>query len=127
MLTRSLGPTAEVVVDCSICEDGPARGDFYLLCSDGLYNLVTNEEILNAVLEKDVEEALQSLIDLANQRGGTDNITIIIIEIDSSYPRSVSDFPQAKPSSVDFVLTSSPDDETDAEVSPHEDGENRSD
>lgn len=56
-------------------------GDFLLLCSDGLTDLVTDDEIA-AVLERyQSEEAVPHLIKLANTRGGHDNITIIVIKV----------------------------------------------
>lgn len=86
MLTRSLGPTPSVEVDCWRCQDGPAAGDIYLLCSDGLYNLVGAEECLDLITNFSLDDAVQELIDLANLRGGTDNITVMLIKIDDNFP-----------------------------------------
>jgi protein phosphatase len=55
--------------------------DCLLLCSDGLTDLVNAEEIMTAFHEGTLEEAGQKLIDLANQRGGHDNITLVAIQI----------------------------------------------
>ncbi len=56
--------------------------DKLLLCSDGLSDLVTDDEILNAVESMpDTQSMLQSLVDLANERGGHDNITIILLTV----------------------------------------------
>jgi len=55
--------------------------DRLLLCSDGLTDLVSDLEILNAFDQTGDEEAVKSLIDLANQRGGHDNITIVTFTI----------------------------------------------
>jgi len=85
MLTRSLGPTPSVEVDCWKCVDGPAAGDIYLLCSDGLYNLVGSEEFLDILQSSSLDEAVQELIDLANLRGGTDNITVMLIKVDETF------------------------------------------
>ena len=60
MLTRSLGPTPLVEVDCWPCPSNPMNGDKYLICSDGLYNMVDNQEILNifnSTPTKDVAQA----------------------------------------------------------------------
>ena len=54
-------------------------GDIFLLCSDGLTNLVTDEEMLNIVSKEPPQRACNSLILLANQRGGQDNITVQIL------------------------------------------------
>ncbi len=98
MLTRSLGPSDYVDVDCWLCEDGPLPRDRYLLCSDGLYNLVNTEEIGAIVGSCLPERAVEELINLANQRGGTDNITIILIEVDADYspPLRVQTFLQER-------------------------------
>jgi len=58
-------------------------GDRLLLSSDGLTDLVKDDEILAAFAQNDAETAVDTLIDLANQRGGHDNITIISFEIPS--------------------------------------------
>jgi len=57
------------------------EGDRLLLCSDGLTDLVGDEEILAAVESQPARQAAESLIDLANQRGGHDNITMILMEV----------------------------------------------
>lgn len=56
-------------------------GDRVLLCSDGLTDLVEDHEILNSLLNRPQEAALQQLVTLSNQRGGHDNITIIALQI----------------------------------------------
>ncbi len=56
-------------------------GDQLLLCSDGLTDLVEDREILDALQTNKREIAVQSLVDLANQRGGHDNITIITLQM----------------------------------------------
>ena len=58
-----------------------AAGDRLLLCSDGLTDLVSDDEILSITENNSLEEANQILVDLANQRGGHDNITIIQLEV----------------------------------------------
>jgi protein phosphatase len=65
--------------------------DRLLLCSDGLTDLVSDAEILTAFREKPMEEAANLLVDLANQRGGHDNITMVAIHIPAA---------QAKPAKV---------------------------
>ena len=68
------------------------NGDRLLLCSDGLTDLVTDDEILAAFERKNDEKAVQSLIELANQRGGHDNITVIAIQI----PETVKPLPKRR-------------------------------
>lgn len=56
-------------------------GDFVVLCSDGLTDLVDKEEIKTALRSYSREKALQVLTQMANQRGGHDNITIVVLEV----------------------------------------------
>lgn len=61
--------------------------DVLLLCSDGLSDLVSNEEILWAVRSAPtLEAAAEALIDLANQRGGHDNITVVLLSVPAGMP-----------------------------------------
>ena len=64
----------------------PQPGDVFLLCSDGLSGQVTDEE-LGAILQcLPPEEAAETLVDLANLRGGPDNISVIIANVDGELP-----------------------------------------
>jgi PPM family protein phosphatase len=56
-------------------------GDFLLLCSDGLTDLVDDTEILAALKTKSLGEALEGLVELANERGGHDNITMVTLQV----------------------------------------------
>jgi protein phosphatase len=80
VITRSLGPNASVLVDL----EGPFPvrvGDKFLLCSDGLSGQLTDVEI--GILARLLPPAMasQAMVDLANLRGGPDNITVIIVEV----------------------------------------------
>jgi protein phosphatase len=80
VIVRSLGPEPDVDVDIQ----GPhplEPGDAFLLCSDGLSGQVSDEELGAVVSALPLEEACQFLIDLANIRGGPDNITVIIARV----------------------------------------------
>ncbi|HUY92934.1 MAG TPA: PP2C family serine/threonine-protein phosphatase [Pirellulales bacterium] len=80
IITRSLGPSAHVQVDL----EGPyplAPGDTFLLCSDGLSGQVSDEEMGAILGALPPREAAQMLVDLANLRGGPDNITVIVIRV----------------------------------------------
>ncbi|MBI5788662.1 MAG: Stp1/IreP family PP2C-type Ser/Thr phosphatase [Candidatus Schekmanbacteria bacterium] len=79
VITRALG-RKDVIVDTSSekCRDN----DFFVLCSDGLSNMVPDQEILQIVLnQNDLNLACHELVDLANRRGGTDNITVIVLKV----------------------------------------------
>ncbi len=80
IITRSLGPSSKVQVDL----EGPfpiAEGDSYLLCSDGLTGPVDDEEIGVILQALPPDEASRALVDLANLRGGPDNITVTIARV----------------------------------------------
>ena len=80
VITRALGGALQVNPDASEIECRP--GDVYLLCSDGLTGMVPEQEILRLVTENeaDLTAACQQLIDLANERGGLDNVTAILVK-----------------------------------------------
>ena len=82
MLTRSLGPTGAVDIECVSLPEPVQVGDRYLLCCDGLYNVVATEEIAQALTAAgpDLDQAVKALLDLALERGGPDNITIELME-----------------------------------------------
>jgi len=56
-------------------------GDILILCSDGLYNLVSDDEIKQLAAKNTPQSASEQLVNLANERGGFDNITVIVIKI----------------------------------------------
>jgi protein phosphatase len=80
IITRALGPEPDVEVDTYTV---PARaGDVFLICSDGLTGMVSDEE-LGAILRQApaLEDAAASLVRAANQSGGKDNITVILFRL----------------------------------------------
>lgn len=80
VITRALGIRDDVVVD-TMTEDVSA-GDVYLLCSDGLSGMLTDAEILEVIERRDsIEQACAALIELANEHGGSDNITAVLAEL----------------------------------------------
>lgn len=78
IITRSVGFEEEVQVDVMGIVTEP--GDFFILCSDGLANLVDDKEIREVVSSGSLEDAPKKLIELANERGGDDNITVIVVK-----------------------------------------------
>lgn len=78
IITRSVGFEEEVQVDVMGIVTEP--GDFFILCSDGLANLVDDKEIREVVSAGSLEDAPKKLIELANERGGDDNITVIVVK-----------------------------------------------
>ena len=82
-LYRALGIRPEAEVDM-IDDVHVGRNEFYLLCTDGLINHVTEDEMQETVLKLKPEEAVTRLVELANERGGSDNITVQIIQVNPS-------------------------------------------
>jgi PPM family protein phosphatase len=78
IITRSVGFEEEVQVDVMGLLLEP--GDTFVLCSDGLANMVDAEELRDLVWRTPVEQAPRLLVDLANERGGDDNITVIVVQ-----------------------------------------------
>src|SRR5437763_437569 len=86
IILQALGPDARVKVDLTHQE--VRRGDILVLCSDGLSGSVKKEEIAEfATRERDLQAACDRLIGLANERGGPDNITVILARLDGDGPR----------------------------------------
>jgi PPM family protein phosphatase len=81
VITRALGPELEVEVDTRSFRARP--GDVYLLCSDGLTTMVS-EDVVAAVLREqtDLRGAGEALIAQANEAGGRDNITVVLVRIE---------------------------------------------
>ncbi len=79
VLTRAVGPKASVEAD--LCEISCYPHDVLVLCSDGLSNKVSPPEILNVVSSHPPREACRTLVDLANQRGGEDNISVVAVRV----------------------------------------------
>lgn len=81
VVTRSVGALADVQVDAGPIDEPLRPGDSIVLCSDGLHGQVSDSEIAMLAGDQDPDEACQSLIDLANERGGPDNITVIVARV----------------------------------------------
>lgn len=80
-LSRAVGIGDVVEVDLTV--DAPHAGDHYILCSDGLSKMIPDEMIRDLTLEStDLEKSVQKLIEVANERGGRDNVTVILIRVD---------------------------------------------
>ena len=81
IITRALGVTESVEVD--FFEVELKKGDIILMCSDGLTNMVEDEDIRRVVkAQRDVVQIVEELIKVANHNGGSDNIGVVIIEAD---------------------------------------------
>src|SRR5205814_1532221 len=100
VITRSLGPHPSVHIDL----EGPysaESGDVFLICSDGLSGPISDEEIGVLLRCLAPEEAAQTLVDLANFRGGPDNISADIDQVNGALRKaaameSVNDSPPSQ-------------------------------
>jgi protein phosphatase len=81
IILQALGPDPRVKVDLS--RQALQRGDTLILCSDGLSGVVKREEVSQMVAELgDLPSLCSALIDLANERGGPDNVTVVAVRFD---------------------------------------------
>jgi len=85
LVTRALGIDPVVMPD--IQEDIVLKNDIYLLCSDGLTDLVEDQDIYLTIMQfsANLEEAAKQLITKANQNGGKDNISVMLCRIDDDF------------------------------------------
>jgi serine/threonine protein phosphatase PrpC len=82
LITRALGVGDEIEVDTSVHALEP--GDLYLLCSDGLSDMLSTEQIVELLSqESDLESTCVDLVNAANYNGGRDNISVILIKVDA--------------------------------------------
>jgi serine/threonine protein phosphatase PrpC len=85
LVTRALG--IDPIVELELQELAVEVGDIYLLCSDGLTDLLDDTEIAKILLEAkaDIAYAVDKLIDTANERGGLDNVSAVVTIIEKSF------------------------------------------
>jgi protein phosphatase len=81
VITRALGVREVVEIDCRIIRIGP--GDKFILCSDGLCGFADDDEIFDVArkYQSDLTKMVDALIQLANDRGGSDNVTVTALEV----------------------------------------------
>ena len=91
IITRAIGAEADVVVDVIVEDIFPE--DRFLLCSDGLNTMLGDNEIAEVLKDKeDLTEACRELVEWANDRGGNDNITVVLFENERSSPGRLGRF-----------------------------------
>jgi hypothetical protein len=91
VITRAVGTDPDVDVDGFTIE--AEEGDVFLICSDGLTDMVEDEEILELVHRNrdDLDKAVKALVAAANRVGGEDNITAVAFRISTDAPPSLED------------------------------------
>jgi protein phosphatase len=86
VILQALG--TQQTVNAEITAEALQAGDVLLLCSDGLSNKIGDDEMASLVVSSPgLEEACRRMVDLANERGGEDNITVVIAQLDDGVPR----------------------------------------
>ncbi|HEY1693763.1 MAG TPA: protein phosphatase 2C domain-containing protein [Polyangiaceae bacterium] len=100
-ITRALGMAAEVEAELRPDPVRHVAGDAFVLCSDGLSDLVEDHEILAIVAAEPAAQAVGKLVDLANARGGYDNVTVVVLRArETSMATQVSVAPTLAQTSV---------------------------
>ncbi len=95
VITRALGMQDQVVVDLQ--HDEPTPGDVYILCSDGLSGMVQDDEIEKIIVSNpDIRDACAKLISRANEHGGEDNVTAVLIKIEDHPDAPTEEVPVAR-------------------------------
>jgi protein phosphatase len=111
VITRAVGTDPDVDVDTFAIE--PRPGDVFLICSDGLTDMVDDRTILGLVEEKrgNLDALVKSLIKAANKGGGEDNITVVAFEIAAE--EETAEVEQTRPMPVPTAETEEADDDED--------------
>ena len=84
VVTRSIGPQEEVEVDTLVSDTTLRPGDNILVCSDGLHGPITDADLADVVANEDHATVCDRLIAEANDRGGPDNITVVVAKLVSA-------------------------------------------
>ena len=84
-LSQNLGiPSNEIVIEPYVARGRYKNGDIYLLCSDGLTDMVSQDQIKEIVLGAPIEEAVEALVKAALEAGGKDNITVVLCLVEKA-------------------------------------------
>ncbi len=81
ILTAALGAGNSVTPDCPPVPVSLQSGDVLVLCTDGMWGLLSDEEILEIAAGKSIDEISQALVETAKRRGGPDNITVQVLRV----------------------------------------------
>jgi protein phosphatase len=86
LLTRALG--VDPVVEAEIREHDAQSGDVFLLCSDGLTDMLDDNRIAATILEQggDPDRCAARLVELTNDAGGRDNVTVVLVRVARAFP-----------------------------------------
>jgi protein phosphatase len=78
VITRAVGVSPEVDIDVDIIPIN--EGETILICSDGLYEYISENDMLDMIKNPDEDEPAKKLLEMANEAGGKDNITVVTVE-----------------------------------------------
>ncbi len=78
VITRAIGADDELYLDINVFST--QLGDVFMLCSDGLYNMLSDDEINQTLLHSGLNDAARQLLDIALERGADDNVSIILVK-----------------------------------------------
>jgi protein phosphatase len=96
VITRALGTDPDVDVD--VFTVAPHEGDVFLLCSDGLTTMLSDDAILRVLAEqRDLNRAAKELVRLANRAGGDDNITVVAFAVTDAREAEQPEIEQTTP------------------------------
>jgi PPM family protein phosphatase len=103
VITRALGTDPDVDVDTFVVDARP--GDTFLLCSDGLSSMVSDQTILDVVRDhpRDLQATAKALIAAANRGGGDDNITVLVFALDGDSEEATQRMDAITPPAEDAV------------------------
>ena len=79
VITRAVGATDTLYLDTDVCE--LRKGDIYLLCSDGLYGALSQEEILSRLRRSTIHDYANDLIEDSLHNGARDNVTVVALQV----------------------------------------------
>lgn len=82
VITRAVGAQPDLYLDINVFST--QLGDIFLLCSDGLYNMLSTQEITATLLELPLQEAVDSMIEQALEKGADDNVSVILVKGEQS-------------------------------------------
>jgi protein phosphatase len=87
VLTQAVGVSPSV--QPAVRVEKPQRGDIFLISSDGMHGTIEEAEILDVITQEEanLQHACEVLVDLANERGGWDNSTVILLQYEDSEPK----------------------------------------
>jgi len=90
VITRAIGASPEIFIDINVFTS--QQGDTFLLCSDGLYNMVSDEEISHIIGSAPIDEVVDTLIQKALDGGANDNVSVILVngEAEAFYSTQVN-------------------------------------